>query len=116
MMTRFLVAVFFIAIASAADALAECAWVLWTKEESRIVSGVGKFDRSTTWEVASAWPTHRQCLVASDTSYDGLSRNVIEGEGIKLVPQIGVFRSFEGGGYWNTKLYCLPDTIDPRKG
>lgn len=97
--------------------LAECAWVLWIKEHSELPvnKDLATMKESIRWEIHSAVETRRECAVNQEALWKVVSTEG-EGAGIEkadLSFPAGIFRHLKNGGFHNTTLHCLPDTVNP---
>jgi hypothetical protein len=103
-------------LAAASAASAECAWVLWREEETKLP------DRETSveWVAPVAFADRAACVESIDYSLSGWRRD-------RMKPNQSLTR--EPGGSWAeyrtrfenrndawiaTRFRCLPDTVDPR--
>jgi len=131
----FVVIVIFGVLGKASVLWGECAWVLWIKNEVTLStpSGEGRvrFEDSAQWELQTASESKDECDVIKEKVWGAVAKEYDDAgkwkskfiglEKVTKVPFNGIFRSFKAsksnpaGGHHNTILYCLPDTIDPRK-
>lgn len=100
---------------------AECAWVLWEKWE---VAGIkdGKLTTDVLWTLVVATPKYEQCLEKQEGLFERIKKGADEDKEkydtiseITAVPFTLVIKRFKSGEGSSHTLYCLPDTIDPRK-
>ncbi len=103
-------------LGSASVPAAECAWVLWKKEEGtfRVTSGhIGP-----QWEPADAFQGKVLCSEARQRVWESA---VSEWRGSPFSrvyerPEKSEFRVvIENQGYFTVSFTCLPDTLDPRE-
>ena len=109
-----------IALLYTASVSAECAWVLWVKNESLMLYSGKPPQESRRWEIQRAAPTIEQCEEVKRRIWQVFAKACDDPPKCQKVPYEGVFRSFKPSGdleagSWNTTLVCLPDTVDPRK-
>jgi len=115
-----------IALLYAAPVSAECAWVLWVKNESLMFYSGKPLEESRRWEIQMAAVKIEQCEQVKRKIWSVFAKECDDParckgiEEFQKVPYEGVFRRFKSGGdlyagSWNTTLVCLPDTVDPRK-
>lgn len=100
---------------SVGEALADCAWVAWTK--NRLIStSEGRIHDEVTWELHSAFEKRAQCVdmrerLWKDAAKDGEStpyfKNLKKQFPDKLSAEVP-------DGSWEKAFYCLPERIDPR--
>ena len=105
----------FLMTISVGEALADCAWVAWTK--NRLIStSEGRIHDEVTWEVHSAFEKRAQCVdmrerlwkeAAKDAESSPNFKNLKKHFPDKLSAEVP-------DGRWEKAFYCLPDRIDPR--
>lgn len=119
-MKRILLAIIFSLFVSSI-ANAQCAWVLWERWE---VAGIkdGKLTNDVLWTLIVATPKYEQCLENQTGLFERIKKGANEDKEkydtiskIEAVPFSLVITRFKSGGDSSKTLYCLPDTIDPRK-
>jgi hypothetical protein len=96
---------------------AECAWVLWIKQQSTFTEE-GELPRVVeNWELIAAVPTFEQCLTIQKLLFENQKTiwGRIKGAKVTGVDISLITVNFEGGGLRIIKPNCFPDTIDPRK-
>ena len=104
---------------TAAAAFAECAWVLWDRNEKLVIVGV-TFNESIRWEPRMALNSKDDCEQAKKKAWLAMadSFNDVtkfpEVDRIEKMQNEGVFRGLKQGGHVEDTLMCLPDTINPR--
>ncbi len=115
-----------VAILSASSTnAAECAWVLWEKIEQSYFYRDKKPEFSTSWELISAHPSWKKCLIVQEAVWRSKVDNykdLSQLKGVKEVQKVyhtAVFVTLKEkknrfAGNHNFFFYCLPDTIDPR--
>ena len=97
---------------SVGEALADCAWVAWTK--NRLIStSEGRIHDEVTWEVHSAFEKRAQCVdlrerLWKEAAKDAESNNLKKQFPDKLSAEVP-------DGSWEKAFYCLPERIDPRR-
>jgi hypothetical protein len=124
---RLLLALLVVPIIASTSA-AECAWVLWIKNETTFLRNDKDkpYEVTTRWEMEKAFQAHAECEQIKEQvwtveagHYNDLSQ--FPGiERVRKVPYEAIFISWKQGavitGGGNTKLFrCYPDTIDPRE-
>jgi hypothetical protein len=100
---------------------ANCAWVMWAKDESSDSKTISK----PSWTPMGAMDTRQECLAGLEGVYKRLSENERRTQK-EAVPGLEVDISEEAysilrrrpasSWFWLTQLHCFPDTLDPRKG
>src|SRR5262249_49977389 len=96
----------------ATSAVAECAWVLWTREWTQPQAGTAATARP--WDIFAAYPSEAGCRQAVRKNIDRSAQAL--GSAV-----IGFFAgddyysySTKAGMVYTSYYYCLPDTVDPR--
>ena len=101
---------------SVGEALADCAWVAWTKNRVSSTSE-GRIHDEVTWEVHSAFEKRAQCVemrerlwneVVKDAESTPHFTNLKTQFPDKLTAEVP-------DGSWEKTFYCLPERIDPHK-
>ena len=98
---------------------AECAWILWDRNERLTIADV-TFNESIRWEPRMALTSKDECEQAKKKVWLALadSFNDVtkfpEVDRIEKTQNEGVFRGLKQGGHVEDTLICLPDTINPR--
>ena len=100
---------------SVGEALADCAWVAWTK--NRLIStSEGRIHDEVTWEVHSAFEKRAQCVdmrerlwkeAAKDAESTPSFKNLKKHFPDKVSAEVP-------DGSWEKAFFCLPESIDPR--
>ena len=101
---------------SVGEALADCAWVAWTK--NRLIStSEGRIHDEVTWEVHSAFEKRAQCVDMRERLWKEAAKDAETTPHFKnLKKQFPDKLSAEvPDGSWEKAFYCLPERIDPRK-
>ncbi len=118
LLTFFTASIIFIVNSSLA--LAECAWVLWYKEET--ISQEKSL--ITKWEILTAFPKYEQCLKAGKKAMgekkEFLNRMVEVDSKIKVteITEEGIREGIriDHDNFLTIYRYnCLPETLDPRE-
>ena len=100
---------------SVGEALADCAWVAWTK--NRLIStSEGRIHDEVTWEVHSAFEKRAQCVDMRERLWKEAAKDAESTPHFKnLKKQFPDKLSAEvPDGSWEKAFYCLPERIDPR--
>jgi hypothetical protein len=100
---------------------AQCAWVLWEKWEVASIKD-RKFTTDLLWTLIVATPQYEQCMENQRRLFEKIKKGANEDKEkydtiskIEVVPFRLVLTDYKSGGFNSKTLYCLPDTIDPRK-
>ena len=101
---------------SVSEALADCAWVAWTKNRL-INTSEGRMHDEVTWEVHSAFEKRAQCVDMRERLWNEAVKDAESTPHFKnLKKQFPDKLSAEvPDGSWEKAFYCLPERIDPRK-
>lgn len=102
-------------LGSASVAVAECAWVLWSKIVRSEYTGL-------IWNIEAAYAERPKCIHGRNDVLEAKARFFTEGvearlQGVKVqsIPEEGLLRLSHNKGKAWVYFLCLPDTIDPRK-
>jgi hypothetical protein len=104
---------------TASIVFAECAWVLWDRNEKLTIAGV-TFNESIRWEPRMALMSKDECEQAKKKAWLTMadSFNDVtkfpEVDKIEKTQNEGVLRGLKHGGHVEDTLICLPDTVNPR--
>jgi hypothetical protein len=105
----------------AASASAECAWLWWQEAEWKTPAGI-----SRSWETPRAYPTQAACAERLSNQVQTLDEKYRSEQSASfkqtasLLPGgltaeiLTVDPSNLGRGRLIMRIYCLPDTVDPR--
>ena len=108
-------------VALATSASAECAWLWWQEAEVETPAGISK-----TWDTPRAFPTQAACAEGLADQVRTLEARYRAQESAtlkqtaSLLPGgltaeiLSVDPTNLGRGRLIMRLYCLPDTVDPR--
>lgn len=114
-----------VAIGISEKAIAECAWVLWTKTEVEHIRRTTPSESYTRWDIETAVETKTQCDQIKGRVFQGYAdryKDLGEMKGVdhvRTIPSEAVIVSLKPSEYLvaGTQFYaffCLPDSIDPR--
>ncbi len=99
----------------ATSASAECAWVLWEKQEN-VQWSEGR-SAATFWELHAARQSEAECEAVLSRVFNAqvdFWKNLLKNGNGKLSSAPGYYSvSYEKASYGHN-FYCLPDTVDPR--
>jgi hypothetical protein len=107
------VGVLILSLVLAPPAWAACAWVLWVEESWNVV--YQRDERPATWTLVEAHQSQDDCARAQAGKIAALAK----GKDVEVKSNI-VSRTFPRAGhadtplYQNTRIVCVPDTVDPR--
>lgn len=107
-----------IQLAFCLPALAEDSWVLWEKQES-IESKSKEMTRDVTWEIIDGYAKEPDCKAARErvVAYEKKHWEESIGGYVKKVTSSSTYVGVETTeGLLQLQYYCLPGTLDPRKG
>jgi hypothetical protein len=101
---------------SVGEALADCAWVAWTKH--RLLSTrEGRSHDEVTWEVHSAFEKRAQCVDMRERLWTEAATDAESTPDFKHVkkhfPDKVSVEVPEGS--WEKAFFCLPESVDPRR-
>ncbi len=99
----------------------QCAWVLWERwEVARIKDG--NLTTDVLWTLIVATPKYEECMENQKRLFEKIKEMAHEDseqdDTISKIEAVSfnlVRKDYESGGFNSKTLYCLPDTIDPRK-
>jgi hypothetical protein len=111
----------------ATNSAAECAWVLWIKNETTYLRKDKNkpFEVFERWEMENAFNSYADCERVKDRVWSGQAatyddQNQLPGiVKVQKVPYEAIILSWKpgedlmGGGF-TTLFRCYPDTVDPR--
>jgi len=109
----------------ASPAGAECAWILWIKQEISMIYPNNPPTVSTEWKLQKAVLTLQDCEQVKKIMWNFEVKRITDGkspglESVRTVPNEMIFRTLKPSteliGGWDTQTFvCVPDTIDPRR-
>ena len=115
----------FLVVNTSANALAECAWVLWTKHEDKMLDPQVKAlpTSGLRWELMGAKGTQTECEDVKRRTWELYATKCDDRscQGVQKVSKVSnemVMHSIKVGtleGTYSRTLYCIPDTVDPRE-